>query len=173
MSITLRDARTQRDDREWIRVVYRDYLSELSVSKSGIFPALGEWDARENEFLAGWFADLASFPFVILNHGERVGFALVVRTHVAAGRIRHRLAEFFVASAARRRGIGALAADLLFKRFAGEWEIVEDEHNRNALAFWRRVIAEATGGRYRETRIAGEVRHSFEIGSRHVPGRVT
>ena len=42
MSVTLRDARDATDDREWIRRIYRDYLSELSVSSSGIFPTLGE-----------------------------------------------------------------------------------------------------------------------------------
>jgi hypothetical protein len=41
--VTLRDARDSEDDRKWIRAVYRDYLSELSAGKSGIFPALGFW----------------------------------------------------------------------------------------------------------------------------------
>jgi len=163
VSVTLRDARSSDDDREWIRVIYRDYLSELSVSKSGLFPALGEWDARESEFLAGWFSDHASHPFVILSHGVRVGFALVTRP---PGSTRLRLSEFFVASAARRRGIGRSAALLLFNRFGGAWEIVEDEQNRAALAFWRSVIATLTGGRYRETRSAGEVRHVFEVAGR-------
>jgi predicted acetyltransferase len=163
VAVTLRDARTLSDDRAWIRARYRDYLSELSVSKSGLFPALGEWDARENEFLTGWFADLTSHPFVILEHGARVGFALVTRTR---GGTRHRLSEFFIVSPARRRGIGNVAATLLLSRFAGEWEIVEDEHNRAALAFWRRVIGTLTGGRYRETRVGGEVRHLFEVSGR-------
>ena len=142
--------------------MYRDYLSELSVSKSGLFPALGEWEARESEFLAAWFSDHASHPFVILNHGARVGFALVVR---AIGG-RHRLSEFFVVSAARRRGIGRSAATLLFTRFGGEWEIVEDEYTRSALAFWRSVIAVLTDGRFSETRSAGEVRHLFQVARR-------
>jgi hypothetical protein len=75
--VTVRDARSSTEDREWIRAVYRDYLSELSASKSGLFPALGEWDARESEFLAGWFADSGANPFVILDAGQRAGFALV------------------------------------------------------------------------------------------------
>ena len=166
MSVTLRDARSLSEDRAWIRAMYRSYLSELSVSKSGLFPALGEWDAREDEFLAGWFADRASHPFVILEHGTRVGFALVT---AAIGGPRHRLSEFFVVPAARRRGIGSGAATLLFSRFSGEWEIIEDEHNRAALAFWRRVITTLTGGRYREMRAAGEVRHLFHLAGRPVP----
>ena len=170
MSVTLRDARSSHEDREWIRAIYRDYLSELSVSKSGLFPALGEWDARESEFLAGWFSDHASHPFVILSHGARVGFALVTRP---IGGTTHRLSEFYIASAARRRGIGRGAALLLFSRFGGEWEIVEDEQNRAALAFWRSVIATLTDGRYRELRGGGEVRHLFSIAGRpahHIEG---
>jgi predicted acetyltransferase len=160
--VTVRDARDSEDDREWIRAVYRDYLSELSANKSGLFPALGEWDVREGEFLAGWFNDTSAHPFVILKDRARVGFALVSRPAAFPRRTAdYRMAEFFVVEQARRRGIGAGAAALLFSRFAGDWEVVEDEYNRPALAFWRRVIARQTGGRYSERRSAGEVCHSF------------
>ena len=162
MPVTVRDARSVPHDREWIRAVYRDYLSELSASKTGIFPALGEWAARESEFLAGWFADSGAHPFVILDDGHRAGFALVSpppafpRTSV-----NFRMSEFFIVRASRRRGVGAFAASLLFNRFAGDWEVVEDEQNRPALQFWRRVISRHTAGRFSETRDGGEVRHRF------------
>lgn len=171
MSVTLRDARSSNPDREWIRAVYRDYLSELSASKTGLFPALGEWDARESEFLSGWFSDPSAHPFVILQGGERVGFALVSRPSLASRpRPDFRMAEFFVLKSARRHGVGASAAALLFHRFAGEWEVVEDEHNPPALLFWRRVIGRLTGGRYAETRLGGEVRHRFRIEVRSPSG---
>jgi predicted acetyltransferase len=160
--VTVRDARSSPQDREWIRKVYRDYLSELSASKTGLFPVLGEWDARENEFLAGWFADPGSHPFVILDGSHRAGFALVSRPPpFPRTPVEYRMAEFFVVSEARRRGVGAFAASLLFNRFAGDWEVLEDEHNRPALQFWRRVIARQTSGRFSETRGGGEVRHRF------------
>ena len=162
MSVTLRDARNSADDREWIRAVYRDYLSELSASKSGIFPALGEWNVREGEFLAGWFNDSSAHPFVILNDGQRVGFALVARPAAYPRRSADfRMSEFFVIGPARRRGVGALAASLLFSRFNGDWEVVEDEYNRPALGFWRRVIGRQTGGQFTEIRTAGEICHRF------------
>jgi predicted acetyltransferase len=165
--VTLRDARDSFADREWVRAVYRDYLSELSVSKSGLFPALGEWPEREQEFLAGWFADPAAHPFVILQDRERVGFALVVRPRSQPMRdAEYRMAEFFVIASARRRGVGAGAAELLFSRFTGEWEIVEDQYNRPALGFWRRVITHQTNGRYAEIRSGGEVRHRFRSSGR-------
>lgn len=162
MPVTLRDARDDAADRAWIRTVYRAYLSELSTSKSGLFPALGEWPARQDEFLAGWFNDPSAHPFVILADGERVGFALVTRPADFPRRSADfRMAEFFVLSEARRRGVGAGAATLLFSRFAGQWEVVEDQYNRPALAFWRRVIARHCGNRYTETQEAGEVCHRF------------
>ena len=162
MSVSLRDARSSNQDREWIRAVYRDYLSELSASKSGLFPALTEWNDREAEFLAGWVADSGAHPFVILSDGQRAGFALVSRPPAfPRTTVQFRMAEFFVVGGARRRGVGASAAWLLFNRFAGDWEVLEDEHNRPALQFWRRVIARLTNGRYSETRDAGEVRHRF------------
>jgi predicted acetyltransferase len=170
--VTLRDARDSEDDREWVRAVYRDYLSELSANKSGIFPVLGEWDDREGEFLAGWFSEPSAHPFVILDDGSRVGFALVSRPASFPHRTADfRMAEFFVIDSARRRGIGAGAVGILFSRFAGDWEVVEDEFNRPALGFWRRVIARQTGGRYTETRSAGEVCHRFRTVARPTPAR--
>lgn len=162
MPVTVRDARTSPLDRDWIRTVYRDYLSELSVSKTGLFPALGEWSAREGEFLAGWFADSSAHPFVILNDGHHAGFALVTRPPVfPTTSVNFRMSEFYVARSARRRGVGAGAAALLFARFAGQWEVLEDEGNRPAVQFWRDVISKQTAGRYSETRGGGEVRHRF------------
>ena len=173
MTVTLRDARDSSDDRDWIRAVYRDYLSELSVSKSGLFPALGEWPAREDEFLAAWFNDSSAHPFVILSDGARAGFALVARPPAFPRRTAdYRMAEFFVIGSARRRGVGAGAAALLFSRFSGEWEVVEDEYNRAALGFWRRVIGRHTQGRYTESRAAGEVCHRFRTDPRPAAGIV-
>lgn len=164
MPVSVRDARSSPQDREWVRAVYRDYLSELSESSSssGVFPVLGEWAEREDEFLAGWFADPGAHPFVILSDGQRAGFALVARPPAfPRSAVEFRMAEFFIVPEARRRGVGALAAALLFARFTGDWEVLEDTRNRPALQFWRRVIARETSGHYSETRAGSEVRHRF------------
>jgi predicted acetyltransferase len=171
--ITLRDPRDSAEDRAWIRAVYRTYLSELyvSASRSGIFPALGEWDARENEFLASWFSDPTAHPFVIVKAGERVGFALVSQPPSFPRRdADYRMSELFVIEEARRLGVASSTVDLLFARFAGEWEVLEDEHNRPALAFWRAAIRRHTRGRFQEFRNAGEVRHRFRTGPGAEPG---
>jgi len=173
VTVTLRDARDSDDDRAWIRAAYRDYLSELSASRSGIIPVSGEWQTRDEEFLAGWFRDPATQPFVILASGARAGFAVVARLPVwPPAEADFRMSEFFVVPAARRRGVGAHAATLLFSRFKGEWEVLEDEGNRAALSFWRRVICGQTAGRYRETREAGQIRQRFRIVVRPPEGAI-
>ena len=170
MPVTLRDARDSPEDRDWIRAVYRGYLSDLSSSQSGVFPAL-DWGTRESDFLASWFADSRSYPFVILQRGVPVGFALVSRpSGIGRGSAAdYRLAEFFVVESARRRGVGTIAVELLFSRFAGEWEVLENESNRAALAFWRRVIASYTQGRFAETRFGGEVCHRVRTQRANLP----
>lgn len=167
MTVTLREARDSAGDCAWIRAAYRDYLAELCASRSGLFPVSGDWPGRDDDLLAGWFNDPAAHPFVILHDARRAGFALVARTRAVPHRpVDYRMSDFFVVGPARRRGVGASAATLLFTRFSGRWEVVEDEHNRGALAFWRRVIGRHSGGRYTERREAGEVCHRFST-TRH------
>jgi predicted acetyltransferase len=50
---------------------------------------------------------------------------------------------------------------VLFNRFEGEWEVLEDAENRAALAFWRRVIGAQAAGRFREIREGNEIRQRF------------
>jgi predicted acetyltransferase len=165
--VTLHDARGSEEDRAWIRAAYRDYLAELSTSQSGLFPVHAEWPSRESELVAAWFRNSSSHPFVILADGRRCGFALVACcTAWPPGAPQFRMSEFFVSQSARRRGVGMRAAGLLFSRFDGEWEVLEDEANRHALAFWRRVIGLHTDGHYREVREAGEVRQRFRTSVR-------
>jgi predicted acetyltransferase len=76
------------------------------------------------------------------------------------------MAEFFIARAWRRRGIGAQAVRLLLDRFTGQWLITEHLINKAAVEFWRRVVAAYTGSTYQERIVNGEVHQRFESGSR-------
>jgi predicted acetyltransferase len=55
---------------------------------------------------------------------------------------------------------------LILDRFAGRWEIVEYLRNPGAVNFWRRVVSVYTRGNYQERIVNGEVRQTFESGSR-------
>ncbi len=168
MTVSVRDARGSASDRKWIEGVYRDYLDDLSPLNTGVFSAtsLGEIGYSESDQLDRWFGDSAVNPLVILRGAEPVGFAMVAHGSAGAGRavVDYRMAEFFVMRAARRRGVGRSAVELILNRFAGRWEITEYLRNPVAVSFWRRVVANYTQGRYQERVTNGEVRQVFESG---------
>ena len=163
LTVSVRDARATPADRLWIQSVYRDYLDDLNPG-TGLFPRLGEVGHREPDQIAHWFGDPNTFPLVIVRGTEPVGFARVLRggASSAAPRIDYRMAEFFVARARRRLGIGQTAVQLILSRFAGRWEITEHLSNAAAVGFWRRVVAGYTRGSYQERIVNGEVRQVFD-----------
>jgi predicted acetyltransferase len=183
MAVSIRDAKGSPEDRKWIRSVYRDYLDDLTLLNTGIFPVLGEFGHREPDLLARWFADDRSHPLLILKSEparkleldykseqpeQPVGFALVVRPTVmlqakdSASTIPdYHMSEFFVLRPWRRLGIGRNAATLIFNRFAGQWEVTEYLRNANSVRFWRQVINAYTSGHYTERVVDGEVRQRF------------
>jgi predicted acetyltransferase len=168
VTISVRDARGAPRDREWIESVYRDYLDDLSPLNTGVFSmtSLGEIGYSESDQLARWFVDSTVTPLVIVRGSEPVGFAMVATGSATAGGppVDYRMAEFFVARTWRRRGVGRFAVELILNRFAGRWQITEYLRNPVAVAFWRRVVANYTQGRYQERVTNGEVRQVFESG---------
>lgn len=164
MPVSIRDAQHSESDRAWIQKQYTEYLDDLSrmTMNTGVFPASGEYGEREAELMARWFADDSSHPLVILKDERPVGFALVSRPlRNQRSRTDFRMAEFFITSAARRRGAGRDAANLIFNRFAGSWEIMEFLYNKPAVKFWRSVVGQYTGGRFQESVAHGEIRQVF------------
>lgn len=168
MAISVRDARTTRGDRQWIESVYRDYLDDLAPLNTGIFPVLGEIGHREPDQLTRWFGDPAAHMLTILSDQQPAGFAMVTPGGTlkdAALRSDYRMAEFFIARAYRRRGVGHSAVRLVLDRFDGTWEIIEYLRNPAAVSFWRKVIALYTAGNYEERVVNGEVRQTFRSGA--------
>ncbi|MEO6081228.1 MAG: GNAT family N-acetyltransferase [Steroidobacteraceae bacterium] len=161
MTVSLRDARANLRDREWIESVYRDYLDDLGVLNTGIFPALGEIGHREPDQLQRWLVDRSATLLTILDDQQPAGFAMVARETQASRATDFRMAEFFVARGMRRRGLGRSAVRLIFDRFAGRWEILEYSRNPAAVSFWRNVVSAYTRGDYRERCTSGEVRQYF------------
>ena len=120
--------------------------------------------------MARWFADDSSHPLIVLKNDKPIGFALVSRPpRNQRETIDFRMAEFFVTPKSRRLGVGRDAALLIFSRFAGAWEVTEFLYNKPAVAFWRSVVAEYTGGRFTESTSQGEVRQVFRSGAARAP----
>jgi predicted acetyltransferase len=164
MAVSLRDARLNKADCDWIEGVFRDYLDDLRVRRTGLFPVLGAVGMAEPAQVQGWLANRHASLLTILDDRQPAGFAMVTTGDGPAG-VDYRMAEFFIARVKRRRGIGRGAARLILDRFSGRWEICEDSANHEAIAFWRNVLAGYTRGDYRERTGGGEVRQYFSSAS--------
>jgi predicted acetyltransferase len=148
-----------------LKNLYPLYLHDLTaytdlydVDDRGLFypDYLGEWlEQQRSPFL---------HPFTIRQDGRPAGFALVAQAPYAhmGKNSSFRMCEFFVLNRARRRGVGRRAAHALFGMFQGVWEVSQLPPNERAVSFWRRVIAEWTGGRFTETTEHGDVVQVFD-----------
>ena len=114
----------------------------LDVGDDGRFPGPA---------LGGYFTDPRRHAFLIRVDGKPAGFALVNEGSRLSGDASVRdMAEFFVMRRYRRQGVGEGAAHLLFDRFRGRWEVREKLENTAGTAFWRRIIARYTAGRFED-----------------------
>jgi predicted acetyltransferase len=166
--VSIRDARSSARDRAWIEEHYPEYLEDLArlSMNTGVFAVSGEFGDRNVGLMGRWFADDSSHPLVVLKDEQPVGFALVARPpRNQREQVDYQLSEFFISLASRRRGIGRDAAQIIFRRFAGRWEISEFTYNRPAVNFWRSVVTQFTNGKFRESVAQGEVRQVFDSGA--------
>jgi predicted acetyltransferase len=151
-------------DRAWIRGVYRDYLYDLAPAATGLFPLLPDIGQREGEQSDRLFDDARAQVLTICYANEPAGFARIRLQGRSPAEFS--LADFFVARAWRRRGIGAQAVRLILDRFEGAWLITEHLQNEPAVQFWRRVVNGYTAGKYQERIVNGEVQQRFVSGPR-------
>ena len=110
------------------------------------------------EKLPRYFADPERhLPFLVRVKGRLAGFALATRGSPAVDDPNvWDVAEFFVIRSERRRGVGSAAAALLWNTLPGPWTVRVSEGNVAALAFWRELVAEFSGGAFAELTRPGE-----------------
>ena len=83
-----------------------------------------------------YWRDDQRWPFWAMQDGERIGFALV---RFAPEHEAMQMAEFYIAPAHRKEGLGFAFAQGLLKMFPGPWKIRQILANKGATAFWRKV----------------------------------
>lgn len=99
--------------------------------------------------LPTYWKETGRHPYLIRANGQLAGFALVNKWSPLEG-CDWSVAEFFVLPAFRKKQVGERAAAILFARHTGTWHVAEMRKNRQALAFWRKVIGRFTGRRFKE-----------------------
>ena len=93
--------------------------------------------------------------YFFLVDGAYAGFGLV-DPDVSLPQNEFWMGQFFVMKRYRRMGVGTQGARFIFDQFRGKWEVGQMPLNLPAQAFWRRTIAEYTGGQYVEHELHDE-----------------
>jgi predicted acetyltransferase len=88
-----------------------------------------------------YWSDPARHPFLVKADGQLAGFVLVKREQETVWDV----AEFFIARAYRRQGIGMKVAHQVWKRFPGLWQVRVMQLNGAGVNFWRRAITAFIG----------------------------
>jgi predicted acetyltransferase len=162
VKLGLCDARAFAADQEWLTNVYPFYLHDLSEFDEHYY-TLNDRGLWEPDHLPSWLQDDTDHPLIIRQSETRVGFALVNEApsiHMMPG-VRFRLAEFFILKRYRRNGIGLRAAEALFDRFRGRWQLSILARNAPAIAFWRRVLGDQADLK-EESGPSGEIVYIFD-----------
>ena len=92
------------------------------------------------------------FAHVVLVDGRYAGFALVAPA-IVTQTDGYWMEQFFILKKYRRSNLGAELARSVFQSHPGPWEVGQMPTNFPAQAFWRKVIASITAGRYTEVQV--------------------
>ena len=155
MSDTVALARATEADIPLLSNLLELYIHDMSAFIPGV--ELGADGRFGYAKLPLYFSEPERRFAYLVRHGERaVGFAFATRgSPVSADPMVLDVAEFFVARAHRRRGVGARAALLLWRALPGRWTVRVAASNGGAVEFWRGAIAELTQGTAEEETQAG------------------
>ena len=123
-----------------------------------------------------FWSDKRCVPFVALQGGHYCGFALV-DSFVKVGSDGFWMDQFFVLKKHRRRGVGRSLAFKVFEQLPGRWEVGQMANNIAAQAFWRRIIAQFSDGRFQEHQLTEGwwqgIVQMFESNAADLPKAVT
>jgi predicted acetyltransferase len=112
------------------------------LNKAGLFPYVN---------LEPYWTEPDRHVFLAQVGGHWAGFVLLSKhSYLEPDSDTTEISEFFVMRKYRGQGVGDEMARQVFDMFPGRWELQVTPNNTHALHFWRRVVNDYTGGRYRE-----------------------
>lgn len=118
------------------------------------FSEFSKSDLDENgrygyKYLDNYWQEENRHPFFIKVGCKLAGFVLVNR-HIYLSDDANAIAEFFILKKYRGGGVGNTVAKQIFDMFPGKWEVSQTNQNKEAQAFWKKVIKKYTNGNYKE-----------------------
>jgi predicted acetyltransferase len=120
------------------------YMHDFSAFFAGTDRGDVEPDGRYADYpLEDYWSQPNWSAFLIHCDSALAGFALINDQPHAGRAIDRSVAEFCVLRKYRLQGVGRIAAEILFSRHPGSWEVAAMRKNLPAAAFWRRTIRRA------------------------------
>ena len=132
------------EEKPIIQNLARFYVYDLSEYQKRKCPENGLFE--DEDYIRYWEED-GFTPYLIKFENELAGFALVDRGG-SSEKVDHQMGEFFILRKFRGEGIAAQAAQTIFKRFPGNWEVMALSNNLPAIRFWDKCISDSTNGLY-------------------------
>lgn len=139
-----------------LRHLLADYLSELS--------RYGEVEFAYRYFDTYWDKGESRWPYLFRENHQLVGFAFVNNWSPSGRGTDFSMAEFYIVSDARRRGVGRDAAKTVLLAYSGVWELSVMSLNASARRFWPNAIEAAQARQLQHVEHNGEAIYRFRIG---------
>jgi len=124
------------EDRELLWNINQKYLYEMTNYYGDEMDDLGN---LHYGYFDAYFTDPLRKAFFLYEDETLVGFAMINPYSYMGMQPDHVLAEFTVFPMYRRRHLGTKAAEAVFDRFKGKWEVKYNENNSAAKAMWLKV----------------------------------
>ena len=146
--MTIELVAVQRDDKEILRNLMEKYDYELSqyggddVNKLGLYG----FDYLDNY----WQEGAKRWAFFIKADGKLAGFAMILSDYFYLDdkESDYVMSDFFVMYKYRNAGVGRFAANKLFDKYSGIWQLNTAKINTTSVAFWTKVVSSYTSGLY-------------------------
>lgn len=125
-------------DRELLWNIKQKYLYEMTNYYDDELDAKG---VLHDGYFDAYFTDPKRSAFFLYERQTLVGFAMIHPYFCFGGSPDYVLAEFTVFPMYRGRGLAKAAAETIFARFRGRWEVKYNEKNRPAAGLWTKLTA--------------------------------
>lgn len=140
----VRIIKSERSTKKVVKDLMQNYLHDMSPYTGDISDDKGLYDL--GKYFDLYWTDKDRFAYLCLNDDVAIGFALV--REIATNQFS--IAEFFILSSHRRKGIATQFAHKVFRQHLGSWTVAQLESNKVAQCFWRKAISSYTHGAFSE-----------------------
>jgi len=138
----------ERDEKEILRNLLEKYDYELSqygkndVNKLGLYG----FDYFDNF----WQDGAQRWAYFIKVDDKLAGFAMLIGDYfyLKDKKSDYMMNDFFVMYKYRNVGVGKFAANYLFDKYSGAWQLNTANNNANSVGFWKIVISDYTNNTY-------------------------